>query len=350
MEKTKNRAPVDIPVIYIIITALCLVLCTGILLGVYLLKPAAVSAVNAGNAAWNRSSELRTGESLKVGVDDREGFLTVPVPEGTSVEDIRVESDYKEHMVRLMIPGVSEGFFGEHFFSGDLNNIDTFRYGFKTDGAVVELLSSGFYETELEIKGDKLFVALIPPHEKYDRIVVVDASHGGEDTGSVSYGVSEKDIALNVSLALERASEGRDFHIYLTRTSDETVSAEQRNSLAEDTQADLFIGLHTDADPDTRVTHGISAYYYEDTVKELADAIAEAVSDSTANDFKEASRRSSGRTVQNTDIKEVDLCLGYITNKRDALTAASDRFAERASEGMIAAIEKHFEGQELVKK
>ena len=342
MDIFKNKNTGEIPYFYILIAAVCLILSTGIIAAAYFLKPAAVSSVYGTNAVWNRASELKTGENLKTGIDDREGFLTVPVPEGTSLADIGVESDYKEHIVRIMIPGISDSFFRENYFSGDLRNIDTFRYGFEGENAVLELLSSRFYETKLELGGDKLYVALIPPHEKYDRIVIVDAAHGGAETGSMSYGVSEKDITLNVSSALEKAEEASDYHIYFTRSSDEAVSAELRNSLAEDTQADLIIRLRTDADPDTRVTHGISAYYYEDRAKAFAEALAKAVADSTISSYRETARRTGVRPAEAAGPDEVELCLGYITNKRDALTAASDKFAARAAEGMTKAIGRYF--------
>ncbi len=345
---SKKNLTGHIPYFYIAAAALSLVLSIGIILAVIFLNPIPVSSVYGTNAAWNKSTELKTGENLEIGVNDREGYLTVPVPEGTSEDDIEVDSDYIEHVTRIMISGVPENFFRENVFSGDLKNIDRFRYGFEGETAVLELHSARFYETKLELKTDKLYVGLIPPHEKYDRIVVVDASHGGEETGSVSYGVSEKDITLNVSSALEKAAEGLDYHIYFTRNTDTAVSGEARQALVEDTQADLVLGLHTDADPDTRVTHGISTYYYEDKDREFAEKLGKLVADSTISDFRKASLRRGGSIAENTGSGAVDLCLGYITNKRDALTATSDKFAQRAAEGVIEALNGYFadEGKE----
>ena len=80
--------------------------------------------------------------------------------------------------------------------------------------------------------------------------IVLDPGHGGEDTGASFRGLKEKDIVLDICLAcLERL---QLFHwVALTRTSDMYVPLGNRTKMANWWQADLFVSVHCNADPDS---------------------------------------------------------------------------------------------------
>ena len=59
-------------------------------------------------------------------------------------------------------------------------------------------------------------------------VVVVDAGHGGEDGGTVVFGLREKDLTLDLAHRLARALEVRGLRPVLTRTDDSTVPLEER--------------------------------------------------------------------------------------------------------------------------
>jgi N-acetylmuramoyl-L-alanine amidase len=81
------------------------------------------------------------------------------------------------------------------------------------------------------------------------RTIVIDAGHGGDDTGSKGpKGTLEKDITLAVARRLKGAIEGRlGVRVLLTRDGDATVAADQRAAVANNNKADLFISLHANA-------------------------------------------------------------------------------------------------------
>lgn len=75
--------------------------------------------------------------------------------------------------------------------------------------------------------------------------VVIDAGHGGKQTGAVSEsGVSEKEITLDIALRLRRLMEKSSFEVTLTRQADETLSLEKRVAFANGANADLFVSIH----------------------------------------------------------------------------------------------------------
>jgi N-acetylmuramoyl-L-alanine amidase len=79
-------------------------------------------------------------------------------------------------------------------------------------------------------------------------VVVIDAGHGGKDPGNVGNGYIEKNIALNIALAIgsELASDSAIKVVY-TRDNDTFVSLEERGAIANRNEADLFLSIHCDA-------------------------------------------------------------------------------------------------------
>lgn len=58
--------------------------------------------------------------------------------------------------------------------------------------------------------------------------IIIDASHGGEDSGYTGNGIVEKDFSLLISNYIKDKLKNRDYEVVLTRTSDETLSDEER--------------------------------------------------------------------------------------------------------------------------
>lgn len=75
--------------------------------------------------------------------------------------------------------------------------------------------------------------------------VVIDAGHGGKDSGAQGFGLNEKDVALSVSLLIGELLQKRtDIEIVYTRIKDEFIGLRERATIANEAKADLFISIH----------------------------------------------------------------------------------------------------------
>ena len=92
--------------------------------------------------------------------------------------------------------------------------------------------------------------------------IVVDAGHGGHDTGTIGpNGLMEKDLVLDVALRLGRLLETRlGADVIFTRDDDTFIPLETRTAIANEHQADLFISIHANSSPDP-AARGIETYY-----------------------------------------------------------------------------------------
>jgi N-acetylmuramoyl-L-alanine amidase len=90
--------------------------------------------------------------------------------------------------------------------------------------------------------------------------VIVDPGHGGKDAGATGHGVLEKDVALKVGLALaEKIRKRLGLEVLLTRDGDRFVTLDRRSRIARESQGDLFISIHVNANSLAKV-EGFETY------------------------------------------------------------------------------------------
>ncbi len=81
------------------------------------------------------------------------------------------------------------------------------------------------------------------------KVVVIDAGHGGKDSGAVGNGLLEKNIVLKVASKLQATLEDRGYKVYMTRSSDSFIKLPNRTEFANKKKADFFVSLHLNASP-----------------------------------------------------------------------------------------------------
>ncbi len=92
--------------------------------------------------------------------------------------------------------------------------------------------------------------------------IVVDAGHGGHDTGTIGpNGLEEKDLVLDVALKLGKLLEDKlGAEVVYTRDDDTFIPLETRTAIANKEQADLFISIHANSSSDASA-RGVETYY-----------------------------------------------------------------------------------------
>lgn len=92
------------------------------------------------------------------------------------------------------------------------------------------------------------------------RRVIIDAGHGGHDTGAIGpKGTLEKDVALSIAKKLGARLEEAGLEVVLTRDDDTFVKLEDRTRFANRQKGDLFISVHCNAAP-SKTLRGIETY------------------------------------------------------------------------------------------
>lgn len=101
--------------------------------------------------------------------------------------------------------------------------------------------------------------------------ILLDPGHGGADPGAVNQAahINEKDLNLDVCLALGPLLESSGHVVLYTRTGDAGISPSARLALIRKWQPDAFISVHCNAANNPQA-HGIETIYRDDYDRNLA--------------------------------------------------------------------------------
>lgn len=97
--------------------------------------------------------------------------------------------------------------------------------------------------------------------EPRTNIVVLDAGHGGQDSGAIGFGIQEKDIDLAITLEVGEILQKQGVNVEYTRTDDSYLTLTQRAEFANDLNAALFVSIHNNSATNAEA-HGTETYYY----------------------------------------------------------------------------------------
>ncbi len=157
------------------------------------------------------------------------------------------------------------------------------------------------------------------------RRVIIDAGHGGHDTGAIGpTGVREKDVALAVVLKLKDKLEALGLEVVLTRDDDTFVALEQRTRIANKEHGDLFISIHCNAAPSKNL-RGVETYTLNTSSNRYSVRLA---------------ARENATTERG--INDLQYILADLATK--ANTGESQRLAESVQRSLIRGLSKEYKG------
>ncbi len=189
------------------------------------------------------------------------GGMFVPLPEGIDVSDLYVEDQYWNRKIVISIPGNHTGFYQANAVVNPYPVVEDIEV--RSDGNItyIILTTARIQGYRLGAEGSGFALQLGNPSAIYDKIVVLDAGHGGIDPGASAGGYNEKDINFTIlNLYTKEYFKNSDIKIYFTRIEDVKIDLYERADFASRVEADLFISLHMNAVSSTSV-NGTSVYY-----------------------------------------------------------------------------------------
>jgi N-acetylmuramoyl-L-alanine amidase len=106
--------------------------------------------------------------------------------------------------------------------------------------------------------------------------IVIDAGHGGHDSGAVGAGKKEKDLVLQIAKRLERQLKKRGYTVYMTRKNDRFLKLPQRTRIADRKDAKVFISLHANSVPKRKRNkiRGVETFFLQNTRDAKSQRIA----------------------------------------------------------------------------
>jgi N-acetylmuramoyl-L-alanine amidase len=155
------------------------------------------------------------------------------------------------------------------------------------------------------------------------RRVIIDAGHGGHDTGAIgAKGTREKDVTLSLAQKVAHRLQARGIEVLLTREDDTYLKLEQRTAFANSKRGDLFVSIHCNAAPNKKM-RGIETY----TLNTSADRYA----------IRLAARENA---TTERGVGDLQYILADLATK--ANTGESTRLAERIQASVVQTLSKDY--------
>ena len=169
--------------------------------------------------------------------------------------------------------------------------------------------------------------------------LVIDAGHGGNDTGALGAISKEKDINLNVALAFGRYVERNcpDVKIVYTRKTDVFIPLMERANIANRNKADLFISIHCNAAGGEAAGTETLVYSIDGgPATQLANCIQSQIVNSLGTIDRGLKERPGLVVLKHTDMPAVLVETAFIDNANDSqlLTDRQDDFARAIARGV----------------
>lgn len=279
------------------------------------------------------------------------GQLRIQVPEDLTEADLAIENDYLNQSVYIRFPNGVQDYFSEYRMQGSCDHIQQLSYYCEEGYGVISLRLDGIYELKREYEGDSLYLSFLNPHEVYDRVIVVDAGHGGRASGAVKLGISEKDIDLKIVLQLKQIIEesGKNVGVYYTRLDDSNPSLDQRVQLANKLKADLFISIHNNASRNGNFSglNGTQVLYNEEDEAGLSKAFAQICLDKVTEVAESRKigllKGSKIYIIRNSEVPVALIEVGFMTNREELEKLNTQEYQKLAAEGIYQAVLQAFE-------
>lgn len=185
------------------------------------------------------------------------------------------------------------------------------------------------------------------------RVVVVDPGHGGPDPGTLGVGIStESENVLAIAWELKGMLEHSGAEVIMTRKTDinpaqGTQFAHQTNgqlaartSIANRSNADIFVSIHNDWNGNSNIT-GSTSYYYHSNDWLLADSIQTSlVGYLGSRDV--GVRRGNFYVLRNTRIPSALIEVGFLSNRHEAELLAQPWYRNLAAQGIYYGIVDYY--------
>ncbi|MBQ9245098.1 N-acetylmuramoyl-L-alanine amidase [bacterium] len=155
-----------------------------------------------------------------------------------------------------------------------------------------------------------------------NKVIIIDPGHGGNDTGALRNGVLEKDLTLQIATKVRNNLREKGLtNVIMTRTTDTTLTLEDRVVTSNSRNADIFVSIHINASVKSEIK-GIETHYYTDSGYEVAKVLHKELM-SNVNALDRGLFKSKFYVINHTEAPAVLLELGFISNEaeRNALTS-----------------------------
>lgn len=191
-----------------------------------------------------------------------------------------------------------------------------------------------------------------PPSDGRLPTIVLDAGHGGHDSGATENGLVEKMLTLDTALRVERRLKQKGYPVVMTRRDDRFLELYDRSQVANALPNALFVSIHFN-DNTSQSGDGVETYYAERKVGWVpsltggaggtspCSALAQAVQSAMVKGLAATDRGVRARQLAVVRYARCPAILvegGFINNPAEARKIAIPQYRDVLADSIVAGI------------
>lgn len=181
-----------------------------------------------------------------------------------------------------------------------------------------------------------------------DRLIVIDAGHGGKDPGASSVTKKkEKDFNLTVSKKFNEKLKALGYNTIMTRDTDVFIDLYERTRIANNNNADIFVSIHANAFSNNSSIEGIEVLHYPSSTSDSKHSLHQIMLDELLKGTGAKSRGTIKRpklvVLRETKMPAVLVEAGFLTNPKEEKLLFTDSYQNIIVDSMVKGVEKYFE-------
>lgn len=179
------------------------------------------------------------------------------------------------------------------------------------------------------------------------KVIVIDAGHGGRDSGAEGNGLREKDITLDIALRVKKLLEEKGFAVIMTRDRDVYPSLKERTDLANNAKADIFVSIHVNSGGGT----GIETWWHDKAPEPqkrqllatyIQNELIAATGAKNRGVKSPTPKKGNFHVTRETKMPSALVEVGFIDNASDAAKLAQSSYRQKIAKGIVEGIIKYF--------
>jgi len=187
-------------------------------------------------------------------------------------------------------------------------------------------------------------ITLIKPASKADKLVVIDAGHGGYDPGAVYKSVREKDLNLDIAIRLNKLLKEKNVNTYMMREDDTYVGLYERAYIANSLNASLFLSIHNNSIGNTSYGGTMTLCYPASSNSKgfTGEAFAQIVQKNLIKTLGTTDRKVVHRpnlvVLKATKMPAALAEIAFLTNDNDRNNLQNATFRQKAAQALCDAV------------
>jgi N-acetylmuramoyl-L-alanine amidase len=167
--------------------------------------------------------------------------------------------------------------------------------------------------------------------------VVVDAGHGGKDSGAYRrYGPPEKLVTLDVAQRLNSKLRESQLKTVMTRSSDVFIPLDERVNIENSQKSAIFVSIHFN-DSSRRGIRGFETYYHSGASFDIASRIQQKLM-TIPHSADRGIHTANFRVLRNATCPAVLVECGYLSNRNEGGQARDWEYRELLADRIAEAI------------